>query len=106
MAPETLQWQLLQGDVLQVSNPGPYYVSMVGIEINDGAVQLMKKDSQMLAPKQSMSLTLKRPAEGRALNLSFISINDFGGQVPYRASLTERDTSNATRVGKTAGIPQ
>jgi hypothetical protein len=53
-----------------------------------------------------MSLTLKRPAEGRALNLSFISINDFGGQVPYRASLTERDTSNATRVGKTAGIPQ
>ncbi|MGV8916265.1 MAG: molecular chaperone [Pseudomonas sp.] len=101
-APQALQWRLLQGDVLEVINPGPYYVSMVGIDVKDGAAQLLKKDSQMLAPKQSISLTLNRATGGRALELSFISINDFGGQVPYATRLTLRDTHNAVRVSKTS----
>jgi len=98
-APDELQWRL-QGDVLQVSNPGPYYVSMVGIEVKAGATQVMKKDSQMLAPKQSLNLPLIKPREDRLLSLSFFSINDFGGQVPYRATLKEREVAKAIRVEK------
>jgi chaperone protein EcpD len=105
-APDELQWRLLGGDVLQVSNPGPYHVSMVRIEVQDGATQVMKKDSQMLAPKQSLNLTLARPAEGRPLNLSFTSINDFGAQVPYRATLTQREANKAIRVAKTDTVPR
>lgn len=104
-APEKLQWRLLEGDVLQVSNPGPYYVSMVRIEVRDGTTHVMKKDSQMLAPNQSLSLPLVRPAGGRPLKLSFVSINDFGGQVPYEAMLTARESINAIKVAKTdAGV--
>ncbi|WP_397449609.1 molecular chaperone [Pseudomonas sp. NA-150] len=105
-APEALQWRLLQSDVVQVSNPGPYHVSMVGIEVKEGVAQMMKMDSQMLAPKQTMSLTLNKPSTGRPLDLTFTSINDFGGQVPYRASLTLHDISNAVRVAKTQGTRQ
>jgi chaperone protein EcpD len=100
-APETLEWRLKPGNILQVHNPGPYYVSMVKIEVQDGAAHIMKKDSQMLAPKQSMNLPLTRSTEGRPLKLSFISINDFGGQVPYRAALHPRDANKAARVAKT-----
>ncbi|MDB6143780.1 MAG: fimC 1 [Pseudomonas sp.] len=105
-APEELQWRLVKGDVLNVSNPGPYYVSMVKIDVQDGATQMMKKDSQMLAPKHSMNLPLKRSAEGRSLSLSFVSIDDFGGQVPYRATLNSQDASTAVRVAKTDIAPQ
>lgn len=104
-APEELQWRLLQGNVLNVNNPGPYYVSMVRIEVQDGAAQVMKKDSQMLAPKQSLNLPLKTSVNGRPLSLSFVSINDFGGQVPYRASLSPLDASKAVRVAKTNVAP-
>lgn len=101
LAPEKLQWRLLEDDVLQVSNPGPYYVSMVRVEVRDGTTHVMKKDSQMLAPNQSLNMPLVRSASGRPLSLSFISINDFGGQVPYRATLTARESINAIKVAKT-----
>jgi chaperone protein EcpD len=106
LAPEQLQWRLVPGDMLNVSNPGPYHVSMVRIDVEDGATHVMKKDSQMLAPKQSMDLPLKRSVEGRTLGLSFVSINDFGGQVPYRATLHPQDATQAVRVAKTDIAPQ
>ncbi|MDB5979841.1 MAG: fimC 1 [Pseudomonas sp.] len=104
-SPEALEWRLQPGNVLQVNNPGPYYVSMVKIEAMDGATPVLKKDSQMLAPKQSLNLPLSRSAGGRPLSLSFISINDFGGQVPYRAALGPGDASKAVRVDKTDIAP-
>jgi P pilus assembly chaperone PapD len=104
-APEALEWRLQSGNVLQVNNPGPYYVSMVRVEAMDGATAVLKKDSQMLAPKQSLNLPLTRSTAGGPLNLSFVSINDFGGQVPYRVALRAQEASKAVRVAKTEITP-
>jgi len=100
-AAEKLQWRVLEGDRLQVSNPGPYYVSMVRIDVLEGTTHVLKKDSLMLAPKQSLDLPLTKPASGHPLNVGFTSINDFGGLVPYRATQIAREAVNAIKVAKT-----
>lgn len=99
-AAEKLQWRVLEGDRLQVSNPGPYYVSMVKIDVLEGTTHVLKKDSLMLAPKQSLDLPLTKPASGHPLNVGFTSINDFGGLVPYRATRIAREAVNAIKVAK------
>jgi chaperone protein EcpD len=99
-APEALQWQL-QNDTLRVTNPSSYHVSMVRVEAHDGTHSLMKTTSHMLAPKQSLELRLNRPAGDRPITLRFTSINDFGGQVAYHATLNGREAATATVVSKT-----
>lgn len=95
-APGNLRWRLVAGNTLHVDNPGPFHVSMVKIAALRGASQLLDKDSQMIAPGQSLQLALTSPGEGATL--SFISINDFGGQVAYSTSLK---TGDAVRAVKT-----
>jgi P pilus assembly chaperone PapD len=95
-APENLRWSLAAANVLQVDNPGPFHVSMVGIAARRGSTQLLSKDSQMIAPGQSLQLPLSSPGEGAAL--SFISINDFGGQVAYHATLKTGDIAQAVKT--------
>jgi chaperone protein EcpD len=99
-APETLQWQL-RNDALHVNNPSSYHVSMVRLEVHDGTAQVIKRGSHMLAPKQSLELKLGRPASSRPLSLTFNSINDFGGQVAYRATLTGNQVATAAVAAKT-----
>ncbi|MEB0078797.1 molecular chaperone [Pseudomonas sp. CCI3.2] len=105
-APQTLRWQLLRNDVLRVSNPGSYHVSMVRIEAHDGATQVMNKESHMLAPKHSLDITLSKPSGDRPVSVSFISINDFGGQVQYRATLNGREIASAVVLQKNDRAPQ
>jgi len=97
-APESLQWRVLNHDVLQVDNPGPYHVSMVRIEAHQGSVPVMSHDRQMLAPQQSLRMPLNHRVGDAPLSLSFISVNDFGGQVPYSATLPHGSVTQASKV--------
>ncbi|WP_122316820.1 molecular chaperone [Pseudomonas cichorii] len=96
-APEMLRWRLLSNDVLQVENPGPYHVSMLKLATRQGKRELASLDSQMLAPGQSLRLSLSNRSGNAPVNLSFISINDFGGQVPYHATLKGEQITLASK---------
>lgn len=96
-AAEGLQWRVVNS-VLHVENPGPYHVSMVGIGVNQGAHELLKKDSQMLAPRQRLQWPLKPASEGGALRVMFSSIDDFGAQVRYRTEMIANQVAHADRV--------
>ncbi|MFJ4141395.1 molecular chaperone [Pseudomonas sp. NPDC089734] len=97
-APETLQWRLLKNDVLQVDNPGPYHVSMLKVSTRQGTTELVSLESQMLSPGQSLRLPLMHKSGSTPLRLSFISINDFGGQVAYQATLDNGHTAQASKA--------
>ncbi|WP_032629828.1 molecular chaperone [Pseudomonas syringae] len=97
-APENLRWKLLSDNTLQVDNPGPYHVSMVKIVGQRGAAQLLNQDSQMIAPGESRKLVLTSAVDSAGLTLSFISINDFGGQVPYNATLKAGVVARAVKT--------
>jgi len=97
-APEKLQWKLLAGDVLRVYNTGPYHVSMLKITAQQRGRELATLDSGMLAPHQQLSLALAHRADEVPVELSFISINDFGGQVRYSATLSGSDTGYARKT--------
>lgn len=96
-AAEGLQWRV-QGDGLHVENPGPYHVSMIGLGVSRGGQELLSKDSQMLAPRQSLHLPLKPGQGGGALSLEFSSIDDFGAHVRYRSSLNGNQVVHADRA--------
>ena len=97
-APENLRWQLTGERTLQVDNPGPYHVSMVRISALRGSQSLLDKDSQMLAPGQSLQFALSSAVDSAGLNLNFISINDFGGQVAYHGTVKPSSVANAVKV--------
>jgi chaperone protein EcpD len=98
-APEQLRWKwLADSDKLQVENPGPFHVSMVGISARQGGNQVLSKDSQMIAPGQTLQLVLNALAKDAELALSFISINDFGGQVPYHTRLLPGQSAQPVRT--------
>jgi len=97
-APEKLSWKLADRTTVQVDNPGPYHVSMVRITGQQDGAQLLDQDSQMLAPGQSFRFALSSPVDNAGLALSFISINDFGGQVAYHATLQADATARAVKT--------
>lgn len=93
-----LQWRLLQGDRLEVFNPGPYHVSMLGIVVRQAERELARHESRMIAPQQRWQVSLKPRSGSAALDLSFIAINDFGGQEPYAARLQGDALAQAGKV--------
>lgn len=95
-APESLRWKLTADNTLHVENPGPFHVSMVMITAHRAGNELLNKDSQMIAPGQKLQLVLSSPGDGAAL--SFISVNDFGGQVAYRVALKNGEVTHAVKV--------
>ncbi|MCS3470684.1 P pilus assembly chaperone PapD [Pseudomonas sp. JUb42] len=96
-AADGLKWRVFR-DELQVENPSPYHVSMIGIGVRQGSRELMKKDSQMLAPRQSLRLPLKSGPSSETLQLEFASIDDFGAHVRYRTNLNGDQLAHADRV--------
>jgi P pilus assembly chaperone PapD len=96
-APQKLQWRL-SGDALVVQNPGSYHVSMLNIATRQGDIELGHVDARMIAPGETLRLALKSKAGHAPLELSFSSINDFGGQVRYRATLTPQVNAFASRA--------
>ncbi|WP_122665377.1 fimbrial biogenesis chaperone [Pseudomonas viridiflava] len=95
-APANLRWKLDTNNTVHVENPGPFHVSMVMIAAQRAGSELLSKDSQMIAPGQQLQLPLNSPGDGALL--SFISINDFGGQVVYRAALKTGEITQAIKV--------
>ncbi|HEX8595583.1 MAG TPA: molecular chaperone [Pseudomonas sp.] len=96
-APQMLRWRLGPSG-LQVDNAGAYHVSMVKLALQQGSDMLMSKDSQMIAPGQSLQFPVEHRPKDTAVTLSFISINDFGGQESYRASLKAGQVAQAVKV--------
>ncbi|MCF5735412.1 fimbria/pilus periplasmic chaperone [Pseudomonas syringae] len=97
-APERLNWQWIDDTGVQVENPGPYHVSMLRISIRQHDTELALLDSQMLAPHQRLRIPLQHTPASAPLLLSFVSLNDYGGQVPYQATLTHKQPVNAGKA--------
>ncbi|MEQ7917959.1 molecular chaperone [Xanthomonas sp. WHRI 1810A] len=97
-APGNLEWRLIDGGTLEVSNPGPYHVSMVQIGVQRGATRLLQEDSRMLAPLQRVRFPIEHSAQRDPATLRFIAINDFGAQVPYHAVLADASSKLATKA--------
>jgi chaperone protein EcpD len=97
-AADKLEWRLIDGAILEVSNPGPYHVSMIQIGLQRGAERLLLEDSRMLAPLQRVRFPLEQSTKGAPASLSFININDFGAQVPYHAVVSTDRTQLATKA--------
>lgn len=96
-AAQALQWQL-RDTGLEVSNPGPYHVSLIKLEARRHGRAVLQEDSRMLAPMQRLQLPLNPSGAGAALDLAFISINDFGAQEPYHASVSGERSVQATKA--------
>ncbi|SDS07339.1 P pilus assembly protein, chaperone PapD [Pseudomonas asplenii] len=96
LAPQQLRWRLKPAGVLVASNPAPFYVSLVDIELFDGATRLLHRKNSMLAPGQAQEFILPASVTGQPLRLSFKSINDHGAVVPYR--LSDWKTGQALRA--------
>ncbi|RXT76256.1 pilus assembly protein [Pseudomonas syringae] len=97
-APEKLNWQWVDDTGVQVENPGPYHVSMLRVSIRQHDTELARLDSQMLAPHQRLRIQLQHTSASAPLLLSFVSLNDYGGQVPYQAALTHKQPVNAGKA--------
>jgi chaperone protein EcpD len=96
-AAPALQWQLRDG-ALEVTNPGPYHVSMIKLEATQQGRTVLQEASRMLAPAQRLRLPLMSAHAQGALDLAFISINDFGAQEPYRARVSGELFTQASKV--------
>lgn len=96
-AAKSLQWRLHDGQ-LQVSNPTPYHVSMIQLGGRQHGRPVFSADSRMIAPSQTLQLPLTQLGSGEAVDLSFISINDFGAQEPYTAKVSGAQTTQAAKA--------
>jgi len=97
-AAEQLEWRLIDGNTLEVSNPGPYYVSLIQLGLHRGTTRLLREESRMLAPLQRVRFPLEQSGTGGSANLRFVSINDFGAQVPYQAVIASDRINLATQA--------
>jgi P pilus assembly chaperone PapD len=96
-AAQALQWRVA-GGFIEVSNPGPYHVSMIKLEARKNGHVMFQEDSRMLAPRQRIQLPLGTSAPGGPVELSFISINDFGAQEPYHARVSSERVTQARKA--------
>lgn len=92
-AAQALQWQLRDGQI-EVVNPGVYHVSMIKLEGQRNGRTIFQENSRMLAPGERRQWPLESSGAG-PVDLSFISINDFGAQEPYHATVTTQQPTQA-----------
>lgn len=73
-----------EGEGIKVDNPTPYYVTLVGVTVDDHKVEI-PRDSHMVAPfgSQTYALSEKLPMEKVVWSI----INDVGGEVSYRGAV-------------------
>lgn len=93
-AAKKLEWRVHDGQ-LEVSNPTPFHVSMIQIAARQQGKALFTADSRMLAPRETVRFALKSLGRGQAMDIDFISINDFGAQEPLTAKVSEGQTIRA-----------
>lgn len=90
-APAQLEWTLTKHGsqtLLQVKNPTLYHVSMADIKVQAALVS----DSCMIAPGEEKQFPLDAQVTSGPVQLSFFSINDYGAQSPYSATLSGAPT--------------
>lgn len=101
LAPAQLQWRVSQHagkSALIVNNPSLYHVSMADVTLQDGSHRELAVDSTMVAPGEVKTFELNTVSATKPVQLTFNSINDYGAQNQYRATLTRTDTSSAKIV--------
>lgn len=101
MAPSELQWELLRQSgktLLQVKNPSPYHVSMADINLATAKQSELAADSTMVAPGEVKIFPIKNLGADNNVHLSFSSINDYGAQNQYTATLSSGQTNTATEA--------
>lgn len=104
-APKELLWQIGEQDghaFLKITNPSVYHVSMSDIAVQSGATTEHVVDSMMIAPGETRSFMLKGAKSYRYSILNFSSINDYGAQDHYTATLNGNSAVSATAVQKNA----
>lgn len=101
-AAQSLQWHVRDGQ-LEVSNPGPYHVSMIKLEARLQGQLVLQEESRMLGPKQRLRLPIKTTGRSAPLDLAFVSINDFGAQEPYRAKVSTERPIQASKADSHPG---
>lgn len=87
-----LQWKLQRNSEafeLSVSNSGPYYVSLVDLDLEQGLQKVRLAEVQMLAPGASVILPLDKVKGSAGVVLNFGSMNDHGGRDLYSVKLLE-----------------
>ncbi|MDC7815431.1 fimbria/pilus periplasmic chaperone [Pseudomonas protegens] len=101
LAPTQLLWQIgKQGGhaALKITNPSLYHVSLSDVSVQAGATTEQAIDSMMIAPGQSKTIALKGTMNSNYSNLNFSSINDYGAQDRYSATLSANTAVNAQAV--------
>lgn len=105
LAPKQLLWQIGEQEghaLLKITNPGLYHVSMSDITLQFGATTEHPVDTMMIAPGETKSFTLKGTKNANYSTLTFSSINDYGAQDRYKATLNGNSAVSATAVQKNA----
>ena len=92
-APDTLTWKEVKTDTgyaLEVHNPSPYYITVVGTDVGVGDSALQTTDPAMVAPFGTQRVSFPRldavlPA---GTSIRFRTIDDFGGVDSHESRLT------------------
>jgi chaperone protein EcpD len=66
-------------DFLVVTNPGPFHVSFIRIEVADGNQTVALDNTPMLSPLSSQRYDLGAIKPGQGLKVVFSTITDYGG---------------------------
>ncbi|NWC77454.1 molecular chaperone [Pseudomonas sp. P7759] len=98
-APSSLQWTLDKGGKsLSVYNPSAYHVSTLQMKLGLGEQGAVVTERQMIAPGEKMIFPLAHAIASTKAELSFTSINDWGGQQAFKASLQSGISAQAQLV--------
>ncbi|AZE56844.1 Chaperone protein fimC precursor [Pseudomonas synxantha] len=91
-APAELNWQVVSreyGDVIRVSNPTKFHVSMTDLKIEAGNYTSSPVNSFMVAPGADYEVALNKMPSSGSMMLNVNIINDFGGKVLYGAPVLQ-----------------
>ncbi len=91
LAPTQLRWQMGEQGAhatLTISNPGMFHVSLASVSLHSTGATEQAIDSMMIAPGETRTVALKGTKSTHYSSLDFSSINDFGAQDQYSATLS------------------
>jgi chaperone protein EcpD len=87
-APEKLTWQVASQNgkpALEVSNPTPYYVTIIEAHVGEGEQAPKFDEGGMVEPGGKMTVPLSGAPAGS--KVSFTTLNDFGGPIKHETAL-------------------
>ncbi len=92
-APAKLNWRLKQSGnqpAAEATNPTPYYVSLILIEVRAGGKVAIFDDGGMVGPHETVTFPLKGDATGaERASVHYSALNDFGGAASGDATLQQ-----------------